>query len=253
MNKKRNLTIIFGFFVLSLIVIFGLRAYYQERESQVMLERPEEINFQEFFDQNYPISSEEAMLFIENCADINSMISGQGQEFKPLLCMLMKDKTDVSGGKSKVTPTPFEKMSSLPQGQYIAIAVNYNDLLQKNISTVISDGSFEICVVTEPALIDPFREELSSDSQIMVYDYNIVFPEGEIFCSKFSNLPLKTTSLLISGFIPEALESDLFEAKIYLVSENEEVEDSSFKESFSNIEETLQSYPLLWEVKKPII
>ena len=249
MNINRKFIIILGISTLLLITIFGLKAYYQERESQIISTSSEDISFKKTFDKNYPTSLEETISFNKICADVNVIISIQKQEFEPLLCVLVEDKDYNISGKYAFIPSPLKRMSALPQGQYIAIAVNYSDLLQKNASTVSSDNSFNLCTITKPTLIDPFREQLLLKDQINI-NRNIVFSEGEVFCSKFFGLPNETLNLLISGFVPE---TDLFDAKIYLVPEDKIVNDILSQESFTNIENILQSYPLLWNVEKPVI
>jgi len=249
MNINRKYIIIFGVSTLLLITIFSFKAYYQERESQTIPTLPEDISFEKTFDKNYPASLEETISFNKICADANVIISIRRQEFEPLLCVLVGDKKYDTSGKYTFIPTPLKRMSALSQGQYIAIAVNYSDLLQKNASAVSSDNSFNLCTITKPALIDPFREELLLKGQINL-NRSIVFSNGEVFCSKFFGLPGKTLNLLISGFVPQ---TDLFQAKIYFVPGDKTVNDPLSQESFSDIENILQSYPLLWDVEKPVI
>jgi len=249
MNINRKFIIILGVSALLIITIFGFKAYYQERESQVVPISPEDISFEKTFDKNYPVSFQETISFNKICADVNVIISARKQEFEPLLCVLVEDKDYNTSGKYTFMPTPLKRMSALSQGRYIAIAVNYSDLLQKNASTVSSDSSFNLCTITKPALIDPFREELLLKDQINI-NRNIVFPEGEVFCSKFFGLPSKTLNLLISGFISQI---GLFQAEIYFVPEEKTVKDIFSQESFTNIEDILQSYSLLWSIEKPVI
>jgi len=247
MNINRNFVIIFGISTLLIITIFGLKAYYQERESQTTSTTPEGISFKETFDKNYPASLEEAILLNKICSDVNVIISRRKQEFEPLLCAFVENKNHNDGDKYTFVPSPLKIFSNLPAGQYITIAVNYSDLLQENVSIILPDNNFNLCAITKPALIDPFREQLLSKNQINV-NRNIVLPEGEIFCSKFFSLPSETLNLIINGFVPE---TDLFEAKMYLVPEDKEVDNIFSQESFSDIEEILQSYPILWNIEKP--
>jgi len=250
MNINRKFIIILGVSTLLIITIFGLKTYYQERESQTTSTTPEGISFKKTFDKNYPTSLGEAILLNKICADVNVIISTRKQELEPLLCAFVEDTNHDDSDKYTFIPSPLKIFSNLPVGQYITIAVNYSDLLQENVSIVspISpDSSFNLCTITKPALIDPLREELLFKNQINI-SRNIVFPEGEIFCSKFSNLPNQTLNLLISGFVPE---TDLFEAKIYLVLEDKDVDELFFQESFTDIESILQSYPILLNIEKP--
>jgi len=247
MNINKKYIIIFGVSTLLIITIFGLKAYYQEGESQRIPTLPEIISFKKTFDKNYPTSLEEAILLNKICADVNVIISTRKQEFEPLLCAFVEDKNHNDSDKYTFIPSPLRIFSNLPVGQYITIAVNYSDLLQENTSIIPLDSSFNLCAITKPALIDSFREQLLSKNQINV-NRDIVFPEGEIFCSKFFSLPSETLNLIINGFVPE---TDLFQAKIYLISEEEEVDNIFSQESFSDIEEILQPYPILWNINKP--
>ena len=252
MNINRNFIIIFGVSMLLIITIFGLKTYYEERGS---LGGPisYDVSFKKVFDQNYPTSLEETISFNKICADVNEIISTRKQEFEPLLCTLeelIEDKDYNTSGKYTFMPSPLKNISNLLVGQYIAIAVNYSDLLQKNASTIPADSSFNLCTITEPVLLDPFREELLFQDQINI-NRNVVFSEGEVFCSKFfGSLPSKTLNLLISGFVPSV---DLFQAQIYLILEDEIVNDIFSQESFSDIKEILKLYPLLWNTEKPLI
>ena len=122
--------------------------------------------------------------------------------------------------------------------------------IKKKATHILSEeSSFNLCTITKPTLIDPFREQLLLKDQINI-KHNIVFPEGEVFCSKFFGLPSETLNVLITGFVPE---TDLFQAEIYFVPEDETVNNIFSQESFTDIEDILQSYPLLWDVEKPVI
>jgi hypothetical protein len=246
MNINKKFIIIFGVSILLLIAIFGFKAYYQERISQTMPILPEDVSFRKTFDKNYPSSLEETILFNRICANI--IVSGPDQEFEPLLCEIVKDNNYDDSDKYTSISSPLRIFSNLPVGQYITIAVNYSDLLQENVSIIPIDGSFNLCTITKPALINPFREELLSENQININSHNIVFPEGEVFCSKFFDLPSETLNLLINGFIPE---TNLFQAKIYLIPEDVTVNELLSQEFFANIENILKQYHLLWNVEKP--
>jgi hypothetical protein len=159
----------------------------------------------------------------------------------------VEDKNYDNSGKYTFMHSPLKRMSALPKGRYIAIAVNYSDLLQRNVSAA-SGNSFNICTITKPALIDPFRDQLLKD-QVNI-NRNIVFPEGEVFCGKFFGLPSQTLNLLISGFVSQ---TELFQAQMYLVPEDTIVNQLLSQESLVNVQEILQPYSLLWNVEKPVI
>lgn len=251
MNINRNFIIIFGVSVLLVVTIFGLKAYYEEKELQESVSIPKDIvNYVEpIFNQNYPISLKEANLFQKACAiAVTSDMIKVEQGPREVFCIFGKNKKD-NEDKYIVLRLFGKVMGSFYEGQYIGIAVNYRNLLQKNASAVSPDSSFNLCTITKPALIGPFREQLLLKDQINL-NRNIVFSDGEVFCSKFFSLPPETLNLLISGFVPS---TNLFQAGIYLIPEDKTVNDIFSQASFTNIEDILQSYPLLWNVEKPVI
>lgn len=257
MNINRKYIIIFGVSALLVVTIFGFKAYYQEKKDQEDALIEASTNYTEVvFNKNYPVSLEEIDALQKTCADAAtfwlSLIqdSTEKPEMRELLCVLTQDKESVDFvDKYRVTFVQLRKIPALQQGEYISIAVNYSDLLKKKATSVLSEeNTFNLCTITKPALGEPFREQLLKD-QINL-NRSIVFPEGEIFCSKFFGLPNETQNLLISGFVPK---TDLFQAKIYFIPKDETVNNLLSQESFTNIEDILQSYPLLWDVEKPII
>ena len=249
MNINRKFIIILGVSTLLIITIFGFKAYYQERISQTIPTLPEDISFKKTFNQNYPISFEEVGFFQTACAfTVTPGMINAEKRSREIFCIFGKNEKD-NKDKYIFLRLDREVIENFYKGQYIGIAVNYSDLLEKNDSFTLPEGSFNLCSITNPALIEPFREQLLLKDQVNL-NSNIVFPEGEVFCSKFFGLPDETLNLLITGFVPQ---TDLFQAKIYLISEDKTVNDIFSQESFTNIEEILQSYHLLWDVEKPII
>ena len=258
MNINKNFIIIFGVFTLLIVTIFGIKTYYQEKKDQENVSIEGSTNYAEIaFNKDYPVSFEEVNALQKTCADAATfwlpLIQDSIEEpkVKELLCVLAQNQENVDFvDQYSTTFIELRKIPALQQGQYIAIAVNYRDLLEKNnffISSV--ENTFNLCTITKPTLTQPFREQLLLKDQINIYR-NTVFSKGEVFCSKFSNLPNETLNLLISGFVPE---TDLFHAKIYFVPEDEIVNDIFSQRSFTNIESILQSYALLWQVEKPVI
>jgi len=140
----------------------------------------------------------------------------------------------------------------LQKGRYISTAVNYSDLLKENTDLGLFEGdNFNLCTIIKPALIEI---ELPSDQLFedpINIDHSIIFQEGEILCRKFFSFPPKTLNIVVSGFIPE--KTDVFQAKIYFIPEDATVNNLLSQESFANIENILQSYPVLWSIEKPII
>ena len=261
MNINKNFIIIFGVSVLLIVTIFGIKTYYQEKKDQedILIEGSTKgsTNYAEIaFNKDYPVSFEEADALQKTCADAATfwlpLIQDSIEEprVKELLCALTQNQESVDFvDKYGITFIELRKIPALQQGQYIAIAVNYRDLLEKNNFSISSaENAFNLCTITKPALTEPFREQLLKD--YINTNRNIVFSEGEIFCTKFFDIPHETLNLLITGFVPK---TDLFQAQIYLISEDEIVNNLLSEKSFTNIEEILQSYPILWNIEKPVI
>jgi hypothetical protein len=111
------------------------------------------------------------------------------------------------------------------------------------------EKEFNLCTITKPTLVQPFREELFLNDQINS-NYSIIFPEGEVYCKKFFELPTDKNNSLITGFVSEI---DVFQAEIYFVPEDISITELLSQESLANIEKVLQSHPLLWSIEKPVI
>jgi len=257
MNINRNFIIIFGVSVLLIVTIFGIKTYYQEKENQEAALIEASTNYAEIvFNKDYPVSLKEIDALQKTCADAATFWlpliqdSTEKPEMRELLWVLMQDEESVDSVSKYIAAfVDLRKMPSLIVDEYISIAVNYSDLLEKNNFPISSaENTFNLCTITKPALTEPFREQLLKD-QINI-NRNIVFSEGEVLCSKFFGSPPETINLLISGFVPK---TDLFQAQIYLILEDKTVNDIFSQESLANIEEILQSYPLLWDVEKPVI
>lgn len=251
MNINRKYIIIFGVSTLLLVIIFGFKAYYQKMKPQDPISISDNVIYAKnpIFNQNYPISFEETNSFQTACAiTVTPGIISEERKSGEIFCIFGKNEKD-NEDKYILLRLGRDTIESFYKGQYIGIAVNYSDLLKKNNSFTLPEGSFNLCSITKPALIEPFREQLLLKDQINL-SRNIVFSEGEVFCTKFSSIPPETLSLLITGFVSRA---DLFEAKIYLIPEDEIVNNIFSQESFTNIKEILQLYPLLWDMEKPVI
>jgi len=259
MDINKKYIIIFGTLILLLIIVIGGITYYNKRKEQVQIsDIPDWEQDALSFSQNYPISFEETDLFHKDCA--GSIIIGMStlmdqnlterQEIREIFCTLEQyEKYTGYAGKYINVLRLLKQVPNFKQGQYISIAVKYKDLLQKNTSVISLEDGFNLCAITKPALREPFREQLLLENQINL-NRDIVFSDGEIFCSRFFGFPSERLNLLISGFVPQ---EDLFRAKIYLVPEDIVVNQLLPQESLVDIEKILQSYSLLWEIEKPII
>ena len=263
MDINRKYIIIFGTLILLLVVIAGVVTYYNEKESEELMQGLSKTDHRApVFDQNYPISFEEADSFQKFCAItatpsfMASMSLLLNEEFikEEILvnrCILIQEENTADNFENKYTPafSLLRKVPILHKGQYIAVAVNYGDLFQMDNLSSSLEREFNLCTITKPALIQPFREELLLNDQINI-NHSIVFSEGEVYCKKFFELPTERNNSLITGFVPE---TDIFQAGVYLVSEDEDVNELFSQESFFNMEEILQLYPFLWNTEKPVI
>ena len=262
MNINKKYIIIFGTLILLLLIITGAITYYNERKSEETIKILTR-NHPTFY-QNYPVTFEEADSFQKFCgitatpsfmSSIPSLLDEEVIEEKIIVnrCCIMKEKdTTDSEDKYILAFNSLGKVSVLRQGEYIAISINLNDLFEKNAPLFLSEeNSFNLCVITNPSLIGPFREELLLKNQINI-NRNIVFSEGELFCTNriTEDTSNKMMDLSVSGFVPK---TDLFQVKIYLIPEDSVVNQLFSQESFANIENILQSYPILWNVEKPVI
>lgn len=232
MNINKKFIILLGSLVLLIIIIFGFRAYYAGQLEVI-------------FHQNYPVSLEETKLLKQDCSEGLIAFKNQGiigeEEMEAIVCILAQ--TQERSGQYMNTLRLLKETPVFSQGEYVSIALNYNDLLYKNISASVPENSFNVCVVTQPVLPDPFVDQSFVEN-------DIIFSDGEVFCYKFMDLPSKTLNLVISGFIPQA---DELGAEIYLISEDEIIDQILSQNSLEGIKGILQSYPILWEMKKTII
>jgi len=263
MNIDKKYIIVFGILILLLVVILGVATYYKEKKSEELTQVLSKTYYAApVFDQNYPISFEEADSFQKFCtitatrSFITSTLLMSNEELaeEEVLanrCVLTRKENTVDF-EDKYMPafSLLSKVSKLNKGQYIGIAVNYDDLFRKNnLFLDLKEKEFNLCTIIKPALIQPFREELLLNDQIGS-NYSIIFPEGEVYCKKFFKLPVEIVNPLITGFVPEINE---FQIGIYLVSEEKDMHELFSQESFLSIEEILQSYPLIWSVEKSVI
>ncbi|MDD3539527.1 MAG: hypothetical protein PHQ06_05095 [Atribacterota bacterium] len=263
MNINKKYIIVFGTLILLLVIITGAVTYYNEKKSEELTQVLNEIYYTApAFNQNYPISFEEADSFQKFCAVTatrsfmmsTSLLSNEELMEEEILanrCILtQRENTADFENRYTLAFSLLSKVPVLHKGQYIGIAVNYDDLFQKNNLFLDSEEKeFSLCTIIKPTLRQPFRERLLLNNQINS-NHSMVFPEGEIYCKKFFKLPTESDDSLITGFVPE---TDVFQARIYLVPENKNMDELFSQESFLRIEEILQSYALIWSVEKPVI
>jgi len=186
-----------------------------------------------YFPYDNPTTLDEHDDFVDLCRGVLSSEESENRE--ALLCSFGLNKEfDV------YVPLFQFSISELKAGQYISIVVNLNDLIKK-LPDVSEEDSFNICSIAEPSLIDPLSEEMNLEQ-------NLIFPDGEVFCSKAFELdtPYFTS---FTGFVPKA---EIFNAGIYLVPQ-EVIPGILNKESFSEAKNIVESYTLLWHLKRPVV
>ncbi len=260
--KKKHI-IILGALMLLLVFVVGGITYRNKEEAQRRntLFSHEGERFSTFrYSEDYPISALEVESFEEFCAQtatphfMASVDKFTEQDILVNYCYLneyfSEEENDLVVENKYIPIFAFmEELPALSQSRYIAIAINKDDLLKKSKDFILSEKNFNVCAITEPALINPYREELQDEDRISSY---ITFPEGNIICNE--SLILPDSNLVLSGFIPNPEEISLFELRLYLIPNYEDIKDDLLNsKTFSDIEEILSSHFLLWQVEKPII
>jgi len=186
-----------------------------------------------YFSHNHPTTLDERDDFVGLCRGVLS--SEESENTEEILCSFGLNKEfDV------YVPLFQFSISELNTGQYISIVVDLNDLIKK-LPDVSEDDSFNICSMAEPSFIDPLSEEMNLEQ-------NLIFPEGEVFCSKAFKLSTHHSTSL-TGFVPQA---EIFNAGIYLVPQ-EVIPEILNKDSFPEAKSIVESYTLLWQLKRPIV
>ena len=265
MNKKY--IIILGILTLLLIVIFGTTTYYNEnykervQESNILSNNKVRIVPVPRFIENYPISISEMQSFENFCARtatphfMASVDEFTEEDILANCCRLHKvapeEESDFTiENKHRPVVISVKNLVALSQSEYVAMAVNKDDLLKKSKDLLQSEESkYSICIATTPSLINPFRKELLEKDPLGFY---ITFPEGNIMCKESS--AWLSSNLVLSGLVPGPETDSLFDLKIYLVPDNEDLKNNILNSrSFSDIEEILSSHFLLWQMGKPII
>jgi len=187
-----------------------------------------------YFSRDHPTTLEERNNFVSVCSVF--LGSEKLEDKEAILCSLGLNKESNAY-------VPFIFYSPIPNfesGQYISIAVNLNYLIKK-LPDVSEDDSFNICSITKPLLEDPLSGERNLEQ-------NLIFPEGEVFCSETFELNISNIASF-TGFVPQV---DSFNAEIYLVPQDV-IPEILTKKSFPEAKNIVESYTLLWQLERPII
>jgi len=233
-NKQtQQLLIGFSVFLVAVIIIWVLIGNYSAKKEETT-----HVNELSFSDYN-PTNLNELNTFVSLCENFldedleikKPVLDNEGE----VLCFLGLDKNS-----NTYVPLFRNTFSELTSDQYICISVKLNNLIKEKLKDTSEDDSFHVCSIVKPSLKNPPTLRIN-------HEQNLVFPEGEIFCSKSFKL---NDSYFVSftGFVPE---SDSFSAEIYLVPK-ESIHEILAKESFSEAEEIIKSNNLLWQIIKQI-
>jgi len=246
MNINRKYIIIFGTLILLLVITSGAITYYNEKKEQANIFEDFQKRRINIFSQNYPTNLNEVLDFISFCK--RGVFSGvealKNEEIKKVACALVKVREDSSyvyAPSNSYTPifTPLDSISSFKSDRYVGISVDLKDVISKDNPVLLEEKKLYVCSITEPSLTDPLISQLESK-------YDLFFNEGSVSCSE---IKMDETSATIHlGFVPQA---ESLSIKEYLVDE-QTVSDVLSKESFSEMKEMLNDYPVIWQMEKPI-
>jgi hypothetical protein len=243
-NKKH--IIIFGTLILLLIIIVGGVTYYSEKKEQASI--LENFGKQKItiFSENYPQNYIELSDFIGFCkrAVFSGIEEFKNNDIKEVACMLVKTREDspnVYAPPNSYTPifTSLDSISSFKPDRYIGISVDIRDVLKEYDESLLEEEKLYFCSIIEPSLMDPLVLQLESP-------YDLFFDEGDVSCAATQ---IDEGSATISvGFVPQAESID---AKLYLVDE-QTVSNVISKQSFLEMKEIIENYPILWHMEKSI-
>jgi len=257
MNINRKYIIIFGTLILLLVIITGAITYYKEKEAQIQL--PIQLSGVNrnivSFSQDYPASPGELVNFISSSknavfSDIEELKDNEGKGIREVGSLIVDASLlDIikSSPNTYTFSNPFilaswslKSFSSFKTGQYFGISINLKDVVKNHDASLLEEEKLYFCSISEPSWTDPFYLQMEPKM-------DLIFDDGDVCCSGIKMD--KTPSINFSGFIPQAESLNI---KQYLVDE-QAVSDVMNKQSFSEIKEILEDYPIIWQMEKPII
>ncbi len=233
-NKQtKQLIIGFSIFLVAVIIIWLVIGNYAAKKEETT-------NVNELSFSNYtPTNLNELNTFVSLCEnfleedlEIKKQVLDNEEE---VLCSLGLDKN-----LGNYIPYFLATSSELTKGEYICISVKLNNLIKEKFPDISEEDSFHVCSIVKPPM------EYLSFPRINP-EQNLVFPEGEIFCSESFKLD-RSHFVSFTGFVPE---SDSFSTEIYLVPQ-ESIPEILAKESFLEAEKIIRFNTLLWQIVKPI-
>ena len=248
MNINKKYIIIFGTLILLLVVTTGAITYYKEKEVQTQI--PDVKQSVLSFSQGYPTTFSEFSGFINFCK--NAVFSDteelKNREIKEIICIIEQKTRKFMLGATKeilLVDTYIPSFSSLysinsfKPNEYIGISVDIKDVIREYNEPLLEQGKLYFCSISAPSLTDFLTLQLIPN-KILTFD------GGNISCTGVEMND--TPSMFFSGFVPHA---ESLSIKQYLVNE-QTASDVMNKQSFSEIKEILDDYPVIWQMKKPI-
>jgi hypothetical protein len=248
MNINRKYIIIFGTVVLSVVIIAGAITYYNQRTEQDQIPDGEQSILNSSLDN--PDRAKALSDFINECknAVLFSDIEGlKNKEIKEIVCMLKQERgifvlKDRVALVSDFMPSflSLDSITSFRSGDYIGISVDLRDVVRKYDASLLEKKKLYFCDISEPSLTDPLILQLGSK-------HDLFFDEGSVSCSGIEMD--KTPAMVFLGFVPQA---ESLRIKEYLVDE-QTISEVLSKESFFEMKDILNNYPIIWQMGKPII
>jgi len=247
MNINRKYIIIFGTLILSLIIIIGGVTYYKQKTEQAQV--PDVKQSVLSFSRDYPTNYKEIVDFVGFCK--NAVLSDteelKNNKTKEVVCTIGRESRKIVLKNNTILVDTYipsishlDSISSFKINRYIGISVDLEGIIRKYNPTFLEEEKLYFCSVSEPSWIDPLILQ-SETRQVLVFD------KGNIACVE-TNMN-ETLIINFTGFIPQAESLNI---KYYLVNE-QTVSDVMSKQSFSEIKDILEDYPIIWQMEKPII
>jgi len=243
MNINKKYIIIFGTLILSLIVITGAVTYYKEKgvQTQILDVKQPVLSFS----QDHPVGFSEVLGFINECRG-PALFSGieelKIKEIKEVACLIVENTSKIHPSSNPYVSvfSSLDSITSFRPDIYIGISVDLKDVIRKFDPSLLEKEKLYFCNISEPSWEDRLYLQIAPEQ-------NLFFPEGGVCCAgiEMNN----DRSISFSGFVPQAESLNI---KHYLVDE-QTVSDVMNKQSFSEIKDILNGYPIIWQMEKPIV
>ena len=263
MNKKH--IIIFGTLILLSIIILGGITYYREKSTQE--EGLDTVDIKHSipnFSYSYPLNFDEFLSFIDFCSvqAINSE-ELENKEIKEIYCSIGQKPSIMVNGQIRSASISNSSSSELDlfylpsflllslkdsfnAFDYIGISLDLKDVIKRYDPSLLEEEALYFCSVSEPLWLDTFSFEsiyTLPDSIMLGFD------EGDVWCKliKLNEYSIET----FAGFTPEAESLGI---KEYLVDEKTivNIKEKLYNQSFLDIKNILENYPIVWQMEKPI-